>query len=174
MILSIVSIFCRLTIPSKYQLPHNYATCLFDKKKCFVVFTSFYVSGYYAILQASSQVSFSGAPDIECGLFVFSINQNAQLSNPAFWLVSLIGQTFGKSVLLKNLHGLGLKIRNLHTKFINSTTKLVNYKHSIPNSEKLGDLKLSHSCNPKVLFYRVTHQLTVLESCVSKNEFIEA
>ena len=86
MILSIVSIFCRLTIPSKYQLPHNYATCLFDKKKCFAAFNSFYVSGYYAILQASSlgQVSFSGAPDIECGLFVFSINQNAQLSNPAF------------------------------------------------------------------------------------------
>ena len=67
-----------------------------------------------------------------------------------------------------------LKNRKLHAKFINSTTKVVNYKHSIPNSEKLGDLKLSHSCNPKVLFYRVTHQLTVLESCVSKNEFIEA
>ena len=112
---------------------------------------------------------------IQCGLFVFSIKQNLQISNPAFLLVILIDQTFEKPVLLKNLNGLGLRIRNLHTKFKNSTTKLVNYKHSIPNSEKLvGDLKLSHSCNPKVLFYRVTHQLTVLESCVSKNEFIEA
>ena len=89
-------------------------------------------------------------------------------------MVILIDQTFEKPVLLKNVNGLGLGIGNLHAKFINSTTKVVNYKHSIPNSEKLGDLKLSHSCNPKVLFYRVTHQLTVLESCVSKNEFIEA